>query len=171
MQQPLYLRDIGHDGSRAIDGVDQARCIIHATVRCHPAIAVIAHRCFMQLRSALTTRVFCRMRDSTQRRITSLRVPPRRRNPLLQRWTLTWKKLLRSALVTFQQTAIILNRRFIRNRVIATQLSKSAHQWGVVKRFSHRRVGQGNPLLQKMAASQSFQGVRLTTGLWGERRN
>ena len=69
VKQPLYLRDIGPVGCRIMDVVDQARCVIHATVRRHPDIPLIALRCLMHLRSALTAAVRRRTRRSNPRRI------------------------------------------------------------------------------------------------------
>ena len=66
MQQPVYLRDIGHVRCCTVNVVDKARCVIHANVRLHPDIPLIALLRLMHLLIALTAAVFCRTRCSNQ---------------------------------------------------------------------------------------------------------
>jgi len=163
VQQLVHLRHVIHVRRRALHVVHQARFLVHANVRLHPEVPLVALLRLVHLRVALAVPVLGRARCRNDRRIDD--------RAGLQALALTRQvrvhalQDLRRELVRLQQPAEVEDRGLVRDVVQPAQAGKAAHHRHLVQRLFHARVAQRVPLLQEVDAQHRRQGIRLPAAL------
>ena len=156
MQQRVAFGDIGHMAGRAAHRMHQPGGGIHADVRLHPKVPLIALFARMHLRVALALLVFCRAGRGNERRV--------HRAALFEHQALAAQQLIDSRqdgigqLVLFQPVAKPQDGALVRHTGKLVEPGKLAVQRGVKEGFLHRRVRQAEPLLKEVNAQHRLQG-------------
>ncbi|AAW73275.1 unknown protein [Xanthomonas oryzae pv. oryzae KACC 10331] len=159
MQQGVRHRDIGDIGCCAMDMVRPHGKRIHADVRLHPEIPLIALPGLMHLSVARVMGVLGRTGRSDQSRIDNRAGPQAlalARQMRVDRFQHPCGKAM-----GLQQAANVENRGLVGNVVQAAELGKTPQCRYLVQRFFHCRIAQRIPLLQQMNPPHRRQGVWL----------
>ena len=151
MQQRVAFGDIGHMARRAAHGVHQSRVSIHANVRLHPEVPLVALLARMHLRVALAVLVLRRTWRGNERRVHCA--------ALLEQQALPAQQIIDSRqdaigqLVFLQPVAKPKNGALIGQAGKLTEPGKLAVQRHVKEGFLHRRVRQAAPIAEENACA------------------
>lgn len=122
MQQLMGLGDVSHFGRRALHVVHQARGIVHADVRLHPEIPLVALPGLMHVRVTLALGVFGRAWRGDDRGIDDR--PAAQTQSLVRQVHVDPAQQLARQIMDLQQTSEVEDRGLVRDPVQPTQLAK-----------------------------------------------
>ena len=161
--QHLAVMDIGRRGS---DRMNQFRLAVHADMRLHAEVPLVALLRRVHLRVPFLLPVLGRTRRADDGGIHN-RAPVYLQAVFLQVFANQLKQLL-AQVVGFQQVAELENRRLVRRRLFAkVDAGKAAHGAGVVQGFFHGRVGKVEPVLEEMDPKHALKANGPATGAFG----
>ena len=165
MQQRVAFGDIGHMAGRAAHGMHQPGGGIHADVRLHPEVPLVALLARMHLRVALAVLVLRRTWRGNERRVHCA--------ALLEQQALPAQQIIDSRQDAIGQLVFLQPVAKPKNGALIGQADKLAVQRHVKERLLHRRVRQAEPLLEKVNAQHRLQRKRRAARapLGVERRN
>ncbi len=161
--QYLAVMDVGCRGSNRMN---QFRLAVHANMRLHAEVPLVALLRRVHLRVPFLLPVFGRTRRADDGGIHN-RAPVYLQAVFLQVFANQLKQLL-AQVVGFQQVAELENRRLVRRRLFTkVDTRKVAHRAGVVQGFFHGRVGKVEPVLEEMNPKHALKANGPATGSFG----
>ena len=156
MQQTIAFGDIGRMAGGAAHGMHQPGGGIHADVRLHPEVPLIALFARMHLRVALAVFVLGGTGRGNERRVHRAALPEQQ--ALTGQHIIDSRQNALGQLVLLQPMAKPQDGALVRQASIPIELGKLAVQRHVEKGFFHRRVRQAEPLLKEVNAQHRLQG-------------
>jgi len=160
-QQVVDLGDIGHVGRRTYDAMHQAGLGIGADMSLHAEVVVVALLRLVHLWITLAVAVLGRTRCVDDDGIDNRALA--QRESALAQVAIDYCQSSHRQTVLLQQVAEIHDRRVFRDAALGQrQLGELAQRGDLVQRFLHRRVAEGEPVLQQVDAQHGVQRIRWT---------
>jgi hypothetical protein len=161
VQEFVHDRDVAYIGSGACHVVHEAGKLIHADVRFHAEVPLIALPGLVHLRITSLVGILSRAGRVNERGIHD-RARTQAQALMLQMCT-DCLQYLGAQSMDLQQPTEIEDRGLLWNALKTVDASEPAHHRRVIQRFLHRRVAQRVPLLQEVDAQHGCRRIRLTS--------